>query len=55
MNNQKTSKEVNYTNQGKPGQQCRDCVNFEPRDEESGNCLGHRVAASGNCNNFSTK
>ena len=51
----KTSQEVNYTDNGESGKQCRDCVNYVSTGETGGNCLGHNVSANGSCDFFKAK
>jgi hypothetical protein len=51
----KTSQDVGYTKNGEPGKQCRDCANYEAVDDNSGNCFGHQVLATGNCQSFKAK
>lgn len=55
MTEAKTSQEVNYTANGELGKQCKDCINYVPTDETSGNCMGHNVSVSGSCNFFKAK
>jgi hypothetical protein len=51
----KTSQEVDYTPNGEPGKQCQNCVNYISVDDEGGECMGHKVVATGHCNYFEAK
>ena len=55
MVNTKDSGDVAYTPQGEVGKQCKDCKNYVPVDDKSGNCFGHLVVASGSCRYFTPK
>ncbi|MFH1427015.1 MAG: hypothetical protein ABIG60_00585 [Patescibacteria group bacterium] len=51
----KSSQDVGYSVSGEEGKQCQNCKYYQMINGYEGNCFGHKVLASGSCNQFLVK